>query len=321
MKLLYLISLAICTISLVASEKAANYQITYYGCGDKCLPLTKAQKNRTNGCTSNECHATDGPSCYKSEQDAFGNGKNTYFSAISTELTGFKDYCKHFAVVMLADNSGKKTIVKTRIVDSCGSCKPYHLDLGRNAFGKLLDFDKGVGNVIWGIYTEAGVQKKLFYNNSHVATAAKKFGITANQFVNSFSANAQNLVKSGKITTQFSVVNNGGNGNGNNTDLPVSDGKCGKGVARCKTGLCCSQYGYCGKTDEYCGTGCQSEFGQCGKKNTQPTNKLPISYDTCGAGVARCDTEAGWCCSQFGYCGTSKAHCGTGCQKGLGHCN
>ncbi|KAH7350321.1 hypothetical protein BKA66DRAFT_395309, partial [Pyrenochaeta sp. MPI-SDFR-AT-0127] len=28
-------------------------------------------------------------------------------------------------------------------------------------------------------------------------------------------------------------------------------------------GNCCSQYSYCGKTNAYCGTGCQAGFGQC----------------------------------------------------------
>lgn len=35
---------------------------------------------------------------------------------------------------------------------------------------------------------------------------------------------------------------------------------CGKqaGGALCANNLCCSQYGYCGTTDDYCGSGCQS---------------------------------------------------------------
>ncbi|KAK7269909.1 hypothetical protein RIF29_22711 [Crotalaria pallida] len=31
------------------------------------------------------------------------------------------------------------------------------------------------------------------------------------------------------------------------------------GGAMCPNGLCCSQYGWCGNTDTYCGTGCQSQ--------------------------------------------------------------
>lgn len=37
--------------------------------------------------------------------------------------------------------------------------------------------------------------------------------------------------------------------------------QCGRqaGGALCPGGLCCSQYGWCGSTDEYCGNGCQSQ--------------------------------------------------------------
>ncbi|KAH7031446.1 uncharacterized protein B0I36DRAFT_349526 [Microdochium trichocladiopsis] len=31
----------------------------------------------------------------------------------------------------------------------------------------------------------------------------------------------------------------------------------------CASGQCCSQYGYCGTTTEYCGAGCQPLFGRC----------------------------------------------------------
>ncbi|OCK74053.1 carbohydrate-binding module family 18 protein, partial [Lepidopterella palustris CBS 459.81] len=28
-------------------------------------------------------------------------------------------------------------------------------------------------------------------------------------------------------------------------------------------GNCCSQYGYCGSTSDFCGTGCLSSYGTC----------------------------------------------------------
>jgi len=49
-----------------------------------------------------------------------------------------------------------------------------------------------------------------------------------------------------------------------NTSLQIStNGKCGSSYGICPSGQCCSKYGWCGKTDEYCNSGCQSEFGQC----------------------------------------------------------
>ncbi|EFJ04146.1 hypothetical protein SELMODRAFT_139127 [Selaginella moellendorffii] len=39
-------------------------------------------------------------------------------------------------------------------------------------------------------------------------------------------------------------------------------GRQGRG-RRCNSGLCCSQFGYCGSTSEYCGAGCQRGYGRC----------------------------------------------------------
>lgn len=50
--------------------------------------------------------------------------------------------------------------------------------------------------------------------------------------------------------------------------------------AVCPNGLCCSQHGYCGTTDPYCGQGCQS---QC-KSSSTPT---PIPPSTGGGDVGR----------------------------------
>lgn len=36
-------------------------------------------------------------------------------------------------------------------------------------------------------------------------------------------------------------------------------------------GQCCSQYSSCGSSIDYCGAGCQSEFGNCGSSSPSPT--------------------------------------------------
>ncbi|ORX80126.1 hypothetical protein BCR32DRAFT_280786 [Anaeromyces robustus] len=55
--------------------------------------------------------------------------------------------------------------------------------------------------------------------------------------------------------------------------LPISKDQCGPGIAVCAEGLCCSKYGWCGDSIEYCGTGCQSEFGNCdGQEKTTTLN-------------------------------------------------
>jgi len=70
--------------------------------------------------------------------------------------------------------------------------------------------------------------------------------------------------------------------------------------------LCCSQYGYCGKTEDYCSAsnGCQSEYGDC----------------KCGDGFGKCGE--GQCCSKLGFCGKTTAHCLSvnGCQSEFGEC-
>jgi len=51
----------------------------------------------------------------------------------------------------------------------------------------------------------------------------------------------------------------------NSTSTPRSDNRCGSsyGNASCHTGYCCSKYGYCGKSKDHCGSGCQGKFGKC----------------------------------------------------------
>ncbi|GMH21843.1 hypothetical protein Nepgr_023686 [Nepenthes gracilis] len=58
-------------------------------------------------------------------------------------------------------------------------------------------------------------------------------------------------------------------------NLPfLSAFQCGQqaGGALCHSGLCCSQWGWCGTTSDYCGNGCQS---QCGGTATTPPSSPP----------------------------------------------
>jgi glucan 1,3-beta-glucosidase len=115
-------------------------------------------------------------------------------------------------------------------------------------------------------------------------------------------------------------------------------------------GQCCSQYGWCGATAAYCGTGCQSAFGTCGTGSTSSSSKpstasvsspssnpstsstssasstpaKPVSPDgSCGGttGYTCAGLASGTCCSQYGWCGSTSAYCGTGCQSAFGTCS
>ncbi|KAG2703638.1 hypothetical protein I3760_06G147500 [Carya illinoinensis] len=102
----------------------------------------------------------------------------------------------------------------------------------------------------------------------------------------------------------------------------TSAAQCGvqAGGALCPNGLCCSQWGWCGNTEAYCGTGCQS---QCPSPPPPPSPSPPPPPPPspppipgqCGvqAGGALCPN--GLCCSQWGWCGNTEAYCGTGCQS------
>ncbi|KAL8863660.1 MAG: hypothetical protein Q9178_000343 [Gyalolechia marmorata] len=107
-----------------------------------------------------------------------------------------------------------------------------------------------------------------------------------------------------------------------------TDGTCGRqaGGTICDpnatgyTGTCCSEYGYCGNTDVYCGTGCQSG---CTTPAPPPTSSgtAPRPDGRCGLAEfnrATCDPNGpfGGCCSSYGYCGKTDGHCGAGCLNG-----
>ncbi|KAH7399207.1 hypothetical protein DE146DRAFT_526203 [Phaeosphaeria sp. MPI-PUGE-AT-0046c] len=110
---------------------------------------------------------------------------------------------------------------------------------------------------------------------------------------------------------------------GNNVS---TDGSCGgsgrKTCAGSPFGNCCSQYGWCGTSNDHCGTGCNSVFGTCSGGGSTPSK--PVSKDgTCGSqGGATCIGAAfGNCCSQYGWCGSTAGHCGSGCDRSSGTCN
>jgi hypothetical protein len=94
--------------------------------------------------------------------------------------------------------------------------------------------------------------------------------------------------------------------------------------------MCCSFANWCGLSDSYCGSGCQS--GPCagndlgcgdGVCNSSETC-LTCPSDCCPFPPYRCSSEftceqnghVGMCCSSGDWCGTSADHCGSGCKNG-----
>ncbi|KAI1845686.1 hypothetical protein JX266_008297 [Neoarthrinium moseri] len=108
-------------------------------------------------------------------------------------------------------------------------------------------------------------------------------------------------------------------------------GNTGAGTAgyTCPTGNCCSQYGYCGTSSDYCSSsnGCQSGFGTCTESpddndNGSGTVSPDLTCGTTGAGTAGYVCPTGLCCSGYGYCGNSTDYClaSNGCQDLFGDC-
>jgi len=87
----------------------------------------------------------------------------------------------------------------------------------------------------------------------------------------------------------------------------------------CLDNECCSRYGYCGVTNEYCDIGCQSGFGICNPSDSGNISPILSPNGTCGRNNGY-SWKPGYCCSQYGYCGATTDHCGTGCQSDFGEC-
>lgn len=85
-----------------------------------------------------------------------------------------------------------------------------------------------------------------------------------------------------------------------------TDGLCPYGTTCVGSGFgdCCSRYGFCGSTAEYCagsGNGTETQDGTCGPDH----------------GGTTCTPQFGNCCSIYGFCGNGTDYCGVGnCSSG-----
>ncbi|KAK9712787.1 hypothetical protein K7432_006900 [Basidiobolus ranarum] len=101
-----------------------------------------------------------------------------------------------------------------------------------------------------------------------------------------------------------------------------SDWTCGlkgKILVQCPSGYCCSEYGYCGNTEEYCkNPQPTTSVKPTGKPSTtvstspNPTKTVISSDWTCGLKVkVLVQCPSGYCCSEYGYCGNTEEYCGS----------
>ncbi|OUM64358.1 carbohydrate-binding module family 18 protein [Piromyces sp. E2] len=140
----------------------------------------------------------------------------------------------------------------------------------------------------------------------HLQTHSDNYNCNTGDLIRRTTSSKPSSAK--KATT----TNKGKTATKKSTPTSSSDGsteRCGGKYGSCASGLCCSQYGWCGKTGEHCGTGCQKGYGKC----------LTVSKnDRCGGSYGVCPESQ--CCSKYGWCGLSTDHCKTGCQIEFGVC-
>ena len=204
----------------------------------------------------------------------------------------------------------------------CGTSDAYCGNGCQSEFGKC----KGVSNK----KTTTTVKKTT---TSKKTTKSKKTTTTTTTAAKKTTTSKKTTTTTSKTTKKTTTTTTTTKKASIPTGKISTSGKCGSEEGICPNGYCCSQYGYCGTTDEYCGVGCQSEFGKCGnvdkidvtttvnKKTTvkasTPTGKISTS-GKCGSEEGICPN--GYCCSQYGYCGTTDEYCGVGCQSEFGQC-
>ncbi|KXZ46323.1 hypothetical protein GPECTOR_45g93 [Gonium pectorale] len=95
---------------------------------------------------------------------------------------------------------------------------------------------------------------------------------------------------------------------------PCGGGFMGTGVCA-DAAQCCSEQGYCGAGDAFCGPRCRG--GPC-IAYPSPPPRPPAPPPNCGSGVVgggRC-ANAAECCSAAGWCGTGESWCGANCVGG-----
>ncbi|ORX42067.1 hypothetical protein BCR36DRAFT_416371 [Piromyces finnis] len=172
---LFISSIIAISFVLCGKSRPKSYEMTHYGCPE-------------------ECHTQKDPAC--------GIPINTkYFVALATSYPNVKSVCGQYAIVMLAN--GNKKLVKAKIVDTCGECETYHVDLSYSAFTFLRDKNDGVAEVVWGIYSPSGKKVAGPYSKNFDSVASK-LGMSKSAFIASFNASALRLASSGSNTGSFS---------------------------------------------------------------------------------------------------------------------
>jgi len=162
----------------------------------------------------------------------------------------------------------------------------------QNEFDALCSFAYNIGSidelVSWGKLAKSKIPETMLL------------------YVNSNGTRLQGLVNRRNKEVEYYKKGSSGGSGGSGGSSTGSNRRCGSSYGKCPAGECCSKWGYCGKTSEYCSNsqGCQLAYGDC----------------KCGSGFGKC--AAGSCCSKWGFCGKTSDYCSNsqGCQLAYGDC-
>eukprot|EP00833_Pecoramyces_ruminatium_P001072 jgi/Orpsp1_1/1175104/evm.model.c7180000052622.1 len=224
------------------------------------IDLNRDNKISTNGkcgskdgkCPSGQCCSkygycgTSDKHCYSGCQSAFGQCKSS--SSITTITT-----------TKTKTSSTKKSSTKT------SSTKTSSLPTSTNGQcgGKYGVCPKGQ---CCSKYGYCGTSDKHCYSGCQSAFGQCKSSSSTKKTTTTTTTKKSSTKKSSttKSSTKKTSTKSSTKKTSTKSSLPTStNGKCGPNYGKCPSNRCCSKYGYCGTNDDYCGSGCQSEFGQC----------------------------------------------------------
>jgi len=107
-------------------------------------------------------------------------------------------------------------LVNVKVVDSCSSCPPYHVDLSHTSFGDLLPHIKGEADCIWSIYDENGTRLTGPIYKS-LSEATSKLGMSKDQLLSAFDNTAKKMVRNGEYVGKLGSASSGSSSNNTTT--------------------------------------------------------------------------------------------------------
>jgi len=173
-----------------------------------------------------------------------------------------------------------KGSVNCKVMDRCEGCQDADIDMTPMVFNQVGSQNDGRIPVTW----------------------SYGCGGSSSPPASSSSSPSSGSTGSSPISAAVTETNNG-------------MGQC-KTSSDCGSGMCCSQYGYCGTGPEYCANTPSISESKPDTSSSGSTGSSSISAavaESDNNDMGKCKTSSdcgsGMCCSQYGYCGTGPEYC------------